>query len=101
MVGNPLKEANKNNSIWGGFIDKVDHFDNAFFTLDLAEKDVSLLVQSAKNLGVDAAAPKGAVAVSYSDVTGGYAGTGNIDSDPNFIPAPTGTACWSGNESRR
>ena len=35
-------------------------FDNAFFTLELAEKDVSLIVQSAKDLGVEAPVTKAA-----------------------------------------
>jgi hypothetical protein len=32
----------------------------------------------------------GSVSVSYSDVQGGYAGTGNIDADPCFVSGPAG-----------
>jgi len=32
----------------------------------------------------------GAIAVSYSNVRGGYAGTGNIDADPLFVTGPDG-----------
>lgn len=33
--------------------------------------------------------------VSWSDVKGGYAGTGNIDADPLLIPGPFGSLCLS------
>jgi hypothetical protein len=32
----------------------------------------------------------GTVTVTYSDIQGGYSGTGNIDSDPNFVEAAKG-----------
>ncbi len=48
-------------------------------------------VVSTVEIGIDAAAPQGSVDVSFSDVTGGYVGTGNLDADPDFVPAPTGT----------
>jgi hypothetical protein len=48
-------------------------------------------VVSKVEIGIDAAAPQGAVDINYSDITGGFAGTSNIDANPIFIPAPTGT----------
>lgn len=33
----------------------------------------------------------GLLSVGYSNITGGYAGTGNMDADPVFRPAPSGT----------
>lgn len=35
------------------------------------------------------------ITVAYSDVQGGYAGTGNIDADPLFVTGPKGDYCLS------
>ncbi|MDA0990258.1 MAG: right-handed parallel beta-helix repeat-containing protein, partial [Verrucomicrobia bacterium] len=42
-------------------------------------------------IGIDPAVPLASIDVSYSDVTGGFVGTGNIDADPQFLGGPDGT----------
>ncbi|MCE9612783.1 MAG: right-handed parallel beta-helix repeat-containing protein [Lentisphaerae bacterium] len=45
----------------------------------------------ADEISIDTTPPLGSVVVRYSDVTGGYPGTGNINTNPLFITQFTGT----------
>jgi hypothetical protein len=55
--------------------------------------DVSNSILWDNRLGEIYVSSGSAPVITWSDISGGYAGTGNIDADPLFLPGPSGALC--------
>lgn len=98
----------ENNAIWGGgiFSFSFGHTTviNSTFSLNQAYYGGAIYIDggsvnvansilwgdSAFNEGPEISIAAGSISVVYSDVEGGWPGEGNIDSDPLFVPGPSG-----------